>query len=97
MDYTDPFQGKLILILIDAHSKWVEAICTPGSTSTIVIDKLQRLPAQFGLLEMIVTDNGTCFVVPNLKPFSLTMESNISHRHHITRHGTTLPNMLYSL
>ena len=35
-DYAGPFQGKLILVHIDAHSKWVEAICTPGSTSNVV-------------------------------------------------------------
>ena len=43
----------VILILIDAHSKWIEATCTHGSTSAVVIDKLQTLFAQFGLPETI--------------------------------------------
>ena len=40
LDYAGPVEGKMILILIDAHSKWIEAICTHGSTSTVVIDEL---------------------------------------------------------
>ena len=41
-DYTDPFEGKMILILINAHSMWVEAICMTGSTSAVVIDEFSR-------------------------------------------------------
>ena len=26
LDYAGPFEGKMILVLIDAHSKWIEAI-----------------------------------------------------------------------
>ena len=59
----------MILIIIDAHSKWVEAICTPGSTSAVVIDELRTLFAQFGLPETIVTDNGTCFVSAEFETF----------------------------
>ena len=69
LDYAGPFQGKMILVLIDAHSKWVEAICTPGSTSAVVIDELRTLFAQFGLPETIVTDNGTCFVSAEFETF----------------------------
>ena len=54
LDYAGPFEGKMILILIDAHSKWVEAVCTPGSTSAVVIEELRTLFAQFGLPETIV-------------------------------------------
>ena len=69
LDYAGPFEGKMILILIDAHSKWVEAICTHGSTSAVVIDELRTLFAQFGLPETIITDNGTCFVSAEFETF----------------------------
>ena len=69
LDYAGPFEGKMILILIDAHSKWIEAICTHGSTSVVVIDELRTLFAQFGLPETIVTDNGPCFVSAEFETF----------------------------
>ena len=68
-DYAGPFEGKMILIIVDAHSKWIEAICTPGSTFTVVIDELRTLLAQFGLPETIVTDNGPCFVSSEFETF----------------------------
>ncbi len=62
LDFAGPFQGKNILVAIDAHSKWIEAICTPSIASSCVIEELRSLFAKFGLPEMVVTDNGTCFV-----------------------------------
>ncbi len=59
LDYAGPIEGKMILVLVDAqHSKWIEAIHTKTATSTAVIDELRTLFAQFGLPEVIVTDNG---------------------------------------
>ena len=37
LDYAGPFLGKMFLVLIDAHSKWIEVFCTPTSTSAAVI------------------------------------------------------------
>ena len=68
LDYAGPVEGKMILIIIDAHSKWIEAICTSNTTSNAVIEELRELFAKFGIPETVVTDNGTCFV-------SLEMES----------------------
>ena len=44
IDYASPFEGKMILIVVDAHSKWFA-----GSTSKVVIEELQSLFSQFGL------------------------------------------------
>ena len=69
LDYAGPVGGKMYLILIDAHSKWIEAFCTASSTSAAVIAELKPLFAQFGLPETIVTDNGTCFVSAEFEDF----------------------------
>ena len=57
-----PFEDKMFLILIDAHSKWIEAFCTQKATSRVVIDALRPIFARFGIPETIVSDNGTPFV-----------------------------------
>ena len=43
------FEGKSILIIIDAHSKWIEATCTPSTSSSSVIDVLRSIFARFGV------------------------------------------------
>ena len=77
LDYAGPFLGKMFLVLIDAHSKWIEAICTPSATSDVVIQELRTLFAQFGLPETIVTDNGSCFVSEEFETF--LKENGIMH------------------
>ena len=62
IDYAGPVEGKMILVLINAHSKWIEAVCTAGSTSAVVIEELRAIFARFGIPETLVSDNGTCFV-----------------------------------
>ena len=62
MDFAGPFEGKMILIVIDSHSKWIEAFPTKPSTSVTVIQLSRTLFAQFGVPKVVVTDNGSCFV-----------------------------------
>ena len=69
LDFAGPFEGKNILIAIDAHSKWIEAVCTSAVSSSCVIEELRTLFARFGLPEMIVSDNGTCFVSREFEEF----------------------------
>ena len=47
LDFAGPVQGKMYLILIDAHSKWIEAFCTPNATSLTVIEQLRAVFARF--------------------------------------------------
>ena len=66
LDFAGPLEGKNILIAIDAHSKWIEAVCT---SSSCVIEELRSLFAKFGLSEMVVTDNSTGFVSREFEEF----------------------------
>ena len=67
--YISTTQGKMYLVLIDAHSKWIEAFNTASATSTAVVEELRTLLAQFGLPETIVTDNGTFFKSAEFEEF----------------------------
>ena len=39
LDYAGPFLGKMFLIVMDAHSKWIEAFPMNTSTSSATIKK----------------------------------------------------------
>ncbi len=51
-----------LLVLVDAHSKWLEVLETTATTSACTIQKLQLMFSTHGLPEMLVTDNGPAFV-----------------------------------
>lgn len=69
VDYAGPFLGKMFLILIDAHSKWMEVYPLNSSTTAVTIQCLRRTFSQLGLPEMVVSDNGTCFTSMEFKEF----------------------------
>ncbi|XP_021370583.1 uncharacterized protein K02A2.6-like isoform X2 [Mizuhopecten yessoensis] len=73
VDYAGPFLGHMYLVVIDAYSKWVEILVTNSSTSAITIERLRCVFAQHGLPEMLVSDNGPCFVS---EEFSVFMSEN---------------------
>ena len=88
-DFAGPFLGHMFLIVIDAHSKWIEAHQMSSITSTVTIQHLRDIFAQHGLSETIVTDNGTSFVSEEFKQF--LEENGISHirssPHHSASNG----------
>ena len=69
IDYAGPYLGKMFLIVVDAHSKWIEAFPMNTSTTTATITKLRGLFATHGLPEIIVSDNGTNFTSWEFKEF----------------------------
>ena len=68
-DYAGPFMGKMFLILVDAHSKWMEVKTVTSATSTVAIEHLRSIFATHGLPEMLVTDNGSVFTRAEFKLF----------------------------
>ena len=67
----------MFLVIIDAYTKWLEAMLLHGATSQLTIQQLQTIFACFGLPDTVVTDNGTCFVSSEFELFLL--ENGIHH------------------
>lgn len=61
--------GKMFLVVVDAHSKWLHVEIVPAATSQNTIHKLRSMFATHGLLEMVVSDNGTPFTSSDFQEF----------------------------
>lgn len=87
VDYAGPFQGKMFLVIIDAHSKWMDVYPMNSSTSTATIEKLRQSFAIHGLPDTLVSDNGTCFTS---EEFEIFMKMNgIKHIKSAPYHAAT--------
>ena len=61
IDYAGPFLGKWYLLVIDAHSKWLEVEVVNSANTTTTVEKLRRIFAAHGLPSTVVSDNGSVF------------------------------------
>ena len=61
IDFAGPLNNTMLLVVIDAHTKWIDVFPMQSITSSATILKLQSLFAQFGLPDTIVSDNGPSF------------------------------------
>ena len=48
----------MFLVVVDAHSRWLEIEKMNTTTSTKTIEKLQSLLARYGVPSQLVSDNG---------------------------------------
>lgn len=61
MNYAEPIEGTMGLIVVDSYSGWIEALQTPAATSAATAEHLRNLLGHFGLPVCLVSDNGTSF------------------------------------
>ena len=61
LDYAGPYQEYMFLIIVDAHSKWLNVYPIKTATSAATIERLRWSFATHGLPDTIVSDNGTVF------------------------------------
>ena len=66
----------MFLIVIDSHSKWIEVFAMKSTTSEATVRYLRQLIAQFGILETIISNNGTEFLLAEFKEFCQKMIFN---------------------
>ena len=87
VDYAGPFMGKMFLLIIDAHSNWMDIHCVNSATTSMTIEKLRTTFASHGLPEIVVTDNWSNFISNH---FYRKMASGTSRLPPITHHPMAL-------
>ncbi|KAK3089020.1 hypothetical protein FSP39_000173 [Pinctada imbricata] len=69
VDFAGPFMNKMFMIVVDAHSKWMEVCVMKTITSENTIAKLQQIFSTHGIPDTIVSDNGPSFTSREFKQF----------------------------
>jgi len=69
LDFAGPFLNSMFLIIVDAHSKWIDAHIMRNITSATTIETLRAVFATHGLPRKVVTDNGPSFVSEEFRSF----------------------------
>ena len=69
LDFAGPVQGKMLLVAVDAHSKWIEVQTMSTTTAAATTEQLRVMFARWGCPETIVSDNGPQFVAQEFKQF----------------------------
>ena len=69
LDFAGPFLGHMWLIIVDAHSKWLDVHMMTSITSSHTIEKLRIVFASHGLPRKIVTDNGPSFTSTEFRAY----------------------------
>ena len=78
VDFTGPFQGRMFLLIVDAHSQWPEVREVRATTTAKTIEFLRQLFCTYGLPEQLVSDNGPSSPWMNLPFLSSRMVFNTS-------------------
>ena len=83
-----PIYGENLFI-IDAHSKWIDAVCTNSPSASAAIEHLRTVFSQFGIPETIVSDNAACFIGEEFQAFmtSKGIKHITSAPHHPASNG----------
>ena len=69
LDFAGPFLGHMFLVIVDAHSKWLDVHQMQSITSSKTIDKLRIVCTTHGLPQKVVTDNGPSFTSEEFRTF----------------------------
>ena len=87
LDYTGPFIGTMFLVIIDAHSKWLEVVPVSSANSSQTVMALRQVFATHGIPEIIVSDNGSAFTSSEFEMF--TKQNGIRHLKTAPHHPST--------
>jgi len=77
LDFAGPFLKGMFLVVVDAHSKWLDVRPMTSITSAKTIEQLRIMFSTHGLPKKVVTDNGPSFTSAEFKQFM--KENDIIH------------------
>ena len=69
MDYAGPINGNYFLVIVDSHSKFMDVHVTKSTSSTVTISMLRKTFCNFGLPDIVVSDNASYFVSEEMEAF----------------------------
>ena len=87
IDYAGPIDGKMMLVVVDANSKWPEVTPMSSSTTQATIEGLRRLFAAYGLPQQLVSDNGPQFTSAEFAVF--LRKNGVKHIYSSPYHPST--------
>ena len=87
IDFAGPVDKHLLLILVDSHSTWIEAIPMKSTTASDTIEVLEVIFACIGLPETLVSNNGPKFTSFEFKLFC--KDNNIRHLYSAPYHPSS--------
>lgn len=91
IDYAGPFQGRIFLLIVNAHSTWPEVRELGSTTSDKTIDVLRQLFSVLGLPELLVSDNRLQFASDE---FTIFLRQNGVKHLHTALHHPVKPGMV---
>ena len=97
IDYAGPLEGKMFLLIVDAHSRWLEIHSTNLSMSTATIELMRKTFAGLGLPEVMVSDNATAFTSAEFSEFLRNNGFVTSEHHRTTQYQMVSSNALVRL
>ncbi|CAH8565704.1 unnamed protein product [Dicrocoelium dendriticum] len=75
-DYFGPIEGKMLLLLVDAYSKWIDVHVVANATAEATINGVRSSLSTHGIPKTLVTDNGPQFTSAAFKEY---LQSNGVH------------------
>ena len=79
LDFAGPFMEKMLLVVVDSHSKWPDVLEMNATTAAKTIAVLREMFSRYGLPKQVVTDNGPQFASTEFRQF-LTL-NGVKHIH----------------
>ncbi len=86
MDHAKPVSGKKFLVVVDSHSKWIEADVVTSTDSKSATAILRRLFATPGFPRVLVSDNKTWFTSQEFSELSGLLVLNKYYHLLVTQH-----------